>query len=42
VTGPDPVERLQRLADLRRRGDITTDEFERFKRALLLDAERRS
>ena len=38
----DPVDRLERLADLRRRGDITTDEFERFKRALLLDAERRS
>ncbi len=42
AAGPDPVERLERLADLRRRGDITTDEFERFKQALLLDAERRS
>ncbi len=39
---PDPVERLERLADLRRRGDLTTEEFERFKRALLLDAERGS
>lgn len=38
----DPVDRLERLADLRRRGDITTDEYDRFKRAVLLDAERRS
>jgi hypothetical protein len=38
----DAIDRLERLADLRRRGDISTDEFERFKRALLLDAERRS
>jgi hypothetical protein len=39
--GPDPVERLERLADLRRRGDITNEEFERFKAALLRDAEGR-
>ena len=39
---PDAVERLERLADLRRRGDLTNEEFERFKRALLLDAERGS
>jgi hypothetical protein len=38
----DPVERLERLADLRRRGEITTDEYERFKAALLRDAERRT
>ena len=42
AVSPDPVERLERLADLRRLGDLTTEEFERFKRALLLDAERRA
>jgi hypothetical protein len=40
---PDPsgetVDRLERLADLRRRGDLTNDEFERFKAALLRDVE---
>ena len=35
----DVVDRLERLAALRRRGDLTADEFERFKRALLRDAE---
>lgn len=35
----DPVDRLERLASMRRRGDITTDEYERFKRALLRDVE---
>jgi hypothetical protein len=35
----DPVDRLERLADLRRRGDITNDEYERFKRTLLRDVE---
>lgn len=37
----DPIDRLERLAALRRRGDLTNEEFERFKHALLLDAERR-
>jgi hypothetical protein len=40
--GSDPVARLERLADLRRRGDLTTDEYERFKAALLHDAEGRT
>ena len=40
--GSDPVERLERLADLRRRGDLTGDDYERFKAALLRDAERRT
>ena len=35
----DAVDRLERLADLRRRGDITNDEYERFKQALLRDVE---
>jgi hypothetical protein len=35
----DAVDRLERLAELRRRGDITNDEFERFKQALLHDVE---
>ena len=34
-----PSDRLDRLADLRRRGDITDDEYERFKQALLRDVE---
>jgi len=37
----DPVDQLERLADLRRRGDLTGDEYERFKRALLRDVEHR-
>ena len=36
----DLVDRLERLADLRRRGDLSTIEFERFKAALLDEAER--
>jgi hypothetical protein len=36
----DLVDRLERLADLRRRGDLSTTEFERFKAALLDEAER--
>jgi hypothetical protein len=35
----DAIDRLERLADLRRRGDITNDEYERFKQALLRDVE---
>jgi hypothetical protein len=35
----DAVDRLERLAELRRRGDLTTDEYERFKQALLREAE---
>ena len=31
----DVVDRLERLADLRRRGDLTSEEFEAFKRRLL-------
>lgn len=31
----DVVDRLERLADLRRRGDLTTEEYETFKRRLL-------
>lgn len=34
---PDLVARLERLADLRRHGDITTEEFEAAKRRLLED-----
>jgi hypothetical protein len=34
--GPsEAIDRLERLAELRRRGDITNDEYERFKLALL-------
>ena len=33
------VDRLERLANMRRRGDITSDEYERFKQALLRDVE---
>jgi hypothetical protein len=36
----EAIERLERLAELRRRGDITSDEYERFKQALLRDVER--
>jgi hypothetical protein len=36
----DIVDRLERLADLRRRGDLSTIEFERFKAAMLDEAER--
>jgi hypothetical protein len=35
----DAVDRLERLADLRRRGDLTSDEYERFKQAFLRDVE---
>jgi hypothetical protein len=35
----DVVDRLDRLAGLRRRGDLTNDEYERFKQALLREAE---
>lgn len=35
----DAIDRLERLADLRRRGDITNAEYERFKQALLRDVE---
>jgi hypothetical protein len=35
----EAVDRLERLADLRRRGDITNDEYERFKQALLREVE---
>jgi hypothetical protein len=34
---PDLVAKLERLADLRRRGDLTTEEFEAAKRQLLAD-----
>ncbi len=40
--GGDVVARLERLADLRRRGDLTNEEYERFKAALLRDAEGRA
>jgi len=36
----EAIDRLERLAELRRRGDITNDEYERFKQALLRDVER--
>jgi hypothetical protein len=39
VTAMDVVERLERLAELRRRGDLSNVEFERFKAALLESAE---
>ena len=44
AVAPDPdrgdaIDRLDRLAELRRRGDLTTEEFERFKAALLRDVE---
>jgi hypothetical protein len=35
----DAIDRLERLAEMRRRGDITTDEYERFKQALLREVE---
>ena len=35
----DAIDRLERLADLRQRGDITNDEYEHFKQALLRDVE---
>ena len=35
----EAIDRLERLAELRRRGDITNDEYERFKQALLRDVE---
>ena len=38
-TTSEAIDRLERLAELRRRGDLTTDEYERFKAALLRDAE---
>ena len=38
-TPSEAIDRLERLAELRRRGDITTDEYERFKQALLRDVE---
>ena len=38
-TTSEAIDRLERLAELRRRGDLTTDEYERFKQALLRDAE---
>ena len=38
-TASEAIDRLERLAELRRRGDLTTDEYERFKQALLRDAE---
>ena len=38
-TASEAIDRLERLAELRRRGDLTTDEYERFKKALLRDAE---
>ena len=38
-TASEAIERLERLAELRRCGDLTTDEYERFKQALLREAE---
>jgi hypothetical protein len=35
----DAVDRLERLAEMRGRGDITNGEYERFKQALLRDVE---
>jgi hypothetical protein len=35
----EAIDRLERLAELRRRGDLTTDEYERFKAALLRETE---
>jgi hypothetical protein len=38
-TADDAVDRLERLAELHRRGDLTTAEYEGFKTALLRDME---
>jgi hypothetical protein len=38
-TSSEAIDRLERLAELRRRGDLTTDEYERFKAALLRETE---
>jgi hypothetical protein len=35
----EAIDRLERLAELRRRGDITNDEYERFKQSLLREVE---